>query len=217
MTSMEHKDTADLQLSALAQELGVAQLLDDNVSEDVLDELLDETLLNEAEEDDEEGVLSAAESRAAHLLKLSQYLKNLTPEQRAEMRRKADETRKIKKAYADEHYTYQWKDEKVWRLMAKEAGVRLADNVKAPTSYHLSRFARQLGLPPTWKEALFGIGAYKGIAHCLRQEFEQQPAGKKYNLRFYQGMLLECKYGATFKNDFLITDPEDEGDETLPV
>lgn len=198
----------NMDMNTLVETIGVDTLMQDDELEAVA--------LEDVLEDADEEVLPAA-NRSEHLAKLAQYLKNLTPEQREEMRRKAEETRRLKKAYAEEHYQHVWQDDKLWKLMAKEAGVRLADHYTVPTPYNLAKFARQLDLPFSWKEALFGVNANKGTTFCLAQEFNQQPPGKKYNLRFYQGTMLEFKYGATFKNDYRIDDeePEDLPDEAV--
>lgn len=167
--------------------------------EELPEELLGTPFVENAAADDEVGTVPY--DRAAHLEYLSNFLKSITPEQRQAMMKKAEETRRLKREYAEKHYTYVWADDKVWRMMAKQAGVRLADQYTSPTAYNLAKFAKALGLE-SWKEGLFGIIASKGVTYCLKEEFDRQPEGRKLNLRAYQGALLEMKYGATFKNTY---------------
>lgn len=155
--------------------------------------------------------------REAHLAKLANYLKSLTPEQRAEMRLKAEQTRQRKREFAEANYRMDWADEKLWKVLAKLAGVQLAAQYQEPTAYKLASFARQIGVDD-WKEALFGSIASKGVNAALRYEFELSPPGKRMNLRAYQGTLLENKYGATFRkylsaqDHAALDEPEDDVD-----
>lgn len=155
--------------------------------------------------------------RAAHLDKLANYLRSLTPEQRAEMRLKAEQTRQRKREFAEANYRMDWADEKLWKVLAKLAGVQLAAQYQEPTAYKLASFARQIGLD-SWKEALFGSIASKGVNAALRYEFELAQPGKRLNLRAYQGTLLECKYGAHFRKhlsgqDIAVLDSDDDQNE----
>ena len=57
------------------------------------------------------------------------YLSNLTPEQRLEMREKAKASKAAKKLFAEDNLKTSWQDENHWRELASRIGFRL------PTSY----------------------------------------------------------------------------------
>lgn len=183
----------------------MSDVLDLNINA-MAEELMDTDGVNEIED-----LKEAEAARKEHLAKLSEYLRNLTPEQRAAMREKAEETRRRKKEFADTHYRQDWMDDKTWRKLAKLAGVHLSAHTVAPTPYNLAKFAKQIELGENWKEGLFGVNASKGVGHSIRWEFDRAVAGQRYNLRAYQGTMLEMKYGAAYRS--LLTDDMDDDDE----
>jgi len=72
---------------------------------------------------------------------------NMTPEQRAENLQKAHESQARQKQHADEHYRQIPKDDlDAWKRLAEEYGVRLPNQVQAPTPKLLRRVLRQLSL-----------------------------------------------------------------------
>jgi len=76
----------------------------------------------------------------------SDYLKNLTPEQRQELRAKAAQSREDKKK-AGEHLKQDWADEAHMRGLASEFGIRLPSSFIPNTEIkYLRRVANKLNI-----------------------------------------------------------------------
>jgi hypothetical protein len=84
----------------------------------------------------------------------SDYLKDITPEQRAQMQEKARIARDKKKE-AGKNLRQDFSDEKFWRQTASDLGFRLPMSyVPASETKHLKRAMKKLGVDPKeWLEA----------------------------------------------------------------
>ena len=126
---------------------------------------------------------------------MNNYLQNITQEQRAAMREKAQASRQAANKHAQETY-YTWPlSESHWLELASKYGVRLPVFSKKPTSFLLRKYARQLGLDDgTWEEAMFGVACTSGnVAKALRTEALDREGKLGYNARCYVGHMLEHK------------------------
>ena len=93
------------------------------------------------------------------------YLSNLTPEQRLEMREKAKASKAAKNAFAENNLKTSWQDESYWRELASRIGFRL------PTSYtpcsetkHLKRLLKVCNIDvKDWAE-IEGFKTLKGFS-----------------------------------------------------
>jgi hypothetical protein len=75
------------------------------------------------------------------------YLKNITPEQREEMRLKAVQTRLNRVAYANDNLKLDYTDMSQWEEMAREAGVRLPNTTSPNTdTKFIKRVANKIGV-----------------------------------------------------------------------
>ena len=78
---------------------------------------------------------------------LRNYLKEMTPEQRLEMRQKAAQTRLDKQAYAEANLKLEYADMSHWEGLAKEAGVRLPHhNTPNTDTKYIKRIAKKIGV-----------------------------------------------------------------------
>lgn len=92
------------------------------------------------------------------------YLSNLTPEQRLEMREKAKASKAAKKLFAEDNLKTSWQDENHWRELASRIGFRL------PTSYipcsetkHLKRLLKVCNIDvKDWAE-IEGYSSLRGF------------------------------------------------------
>lgn len=126
---------------------------------------------------------------------MNNYLQNITQEQRAAMREKAQASRQAANKHAQEIY-YTWPlSDGHWLELASKYGVRLPVFSKKATSFLLRKYARQLGLADgTWEEAMFGVACTSNnVAKALRKEASDREGKLKYNARCYVGHLLEHK------------------------
>lgn len=81
---------------------------------------------------------------------LRNYLKEMTPEQRLDMRQKAAQTRLDKQAYAEANLKLEYADMSHWEGLAKEAGVRLPHhNTPNTDTKYIKRIARKIGVDIT--------------------------------------------------------------------
>ena len=82
------------------------------------------------------------------------YLSNLTPEQRLEMREKAKASKAAKKLFAEENLKTSWQDENHWRELASRIGFRLpARYIPCSELKHLKRLLKLLQIDPKhWAE-----------------------------------------------------------------
>lgn len=127
---------------------------------------------------------------------MNNYLQNMTQEQRAAMREKAQASRQAANKHAQETY-YTWPlSEGHWLELASKYNVRLPVFSKKATGQLLYKYARQLGLSDgTWEEAMFGVAYTTGnsVAGALRKEALDREGNLKYNARCYVGHLLELR------------------------
>lgn len=123
----------------------------------------------------------------------SNYLQELTQEQRTAMREKAQASRQAANKHAQETY-YTWPlSEGHWLELTTKYGVRLPVFSKKATGQLLYKYARQLGLQDgIWEEAMFGVAyAANSVAGALRKEALDREGKLKYNARCYVGHMLE--------------------------
>lgn len=125
----------------------------------------------------------------------SNYLQELTQEQRTANLAKAQASRQAANKHAQETY-YTWPlSEGHWLELAAKYNTRLPVFSKKATGQLLYKYARQLGLQDgSWEEAMFGVAyAFNSVAGALRKEALDREGKLKYNARCYVGHMLEHK------------------------
>lgn len=93
------------------------------------------------------------------------YLTNLTPEQRLEMREKAKASKAAKKLFAEENLKTSWQDENHWRELASRIGFRLpASYIPCSEVKHLKRLLKLCKIDPKQWAEIEGYSSLKGFA-----------------------------------------------------
>lgn len=93
----------------------------------------------------------------------SEHLKEITPEQRADMQEKARISLEIKKE-AGKHLKQDFSDEPAWRRMASEVGFRLpATYIKCNDVKYVRRLIKHLGRDVDWYKQCSGYGSLHGF------------------------------------------------------
>lgn len=93
------------------------------------------------------------------------YLTNLTPEQRLEMREKAKASKDAKRLFAQENLKSEWADENHWRELASRIGFRLpASYIPCSEVKHLKRLLKVCNIDPKHWSEIEGFKTLKGFS-----------------------------------------------------
>ena len=111
-----------------------------------------------------------------------EHLKNITPEQRAEMVEKAKQARHEKRQWAQENLTLEYADESHWRELASKYGYRMPNKHEKASSKFVNRFLKKFGLDKN-----FYID-HTGFVNGQKEA----KANPKMNAVQQIGLLLEC-------------------------